>query len=136
LIKRLHAKHDCQFVLFWSPGDEKNRMHPGDDEAAASIVAATAGLPVLPYATGRLETLIGGLSVCDVMICSDGGAMHAGAGLGLPIVCFFGNSVPGNWHPWGVPYELLHPATRNVKDIPVDEAEAAFERLMGKISVA
>ena len=121
-------------MLFWSPGDEKNRMHPGDDRAAAAIVADTAGLPVLPYATEGLETLIGGLSVCEAMICSDGGAMHVGAGLGLPILCFFGDSVPQNWHPWGVPYELLHPPTRNVKDITVDDAEAAFERLLGKVS--
>ncbi|MCX6970086.1 MAG: glycosyltransferase family 9 protein [Verrucomicrobia bacterium] len=134
LIKRLHAKDGFQFMLFWSPGDEKNRMHPGDDQAAASIVASTSGLPVLPYATGRLETLMGGLSVCDAMICSDGGAMHVGAGLGLPILCFFGDSPPQNWHPWGVPYELLNPATRNVKDIPVEDAGAAFERLMGKMS--
>jgi ADP-heptose:LPS heptosyltransferase len=132
LIRRLHAKHKCQFVLFWSPGDGKNRMHPGDDEAAASIVAATDGLPVLPYPTGRLETLIAGLSVCDAMVCSDGGAMHAGAGVGLPIVCFFGDSVPRNWHPWGVPYELLHPTTRNVKDISVDDTVDAFERLVEK----
>ena len=133
LIKRLHAKTGCQFMLFWSPGDGNNRMHPGDDQAASAIVSDTAGLPLLPYATEGLETLIGGLSVCEAMICSDGGAMHVGAGLGLPILCFFGDSVPQNWHPWGVPYELLHPPTRNVKDITVDDAEAAFERLLGKV---
>lgn len=133
LISSLHTKHGCQFMLFWSPGDEKNRMHPGDDQAAAAIIATTTGLPLLPYATERLETLIGGLSVCDAMVCSDGGAMHVGAGLGLPILCFFGDSVPRNWHPWGVPYELLHPASRNVQDISVDDADTAFERLLEKI---
>ena len=132
LIKRLHAKAGCQFMLFWSPGDENNRMHPGDDQAAASIISETVGLPVLPYTTEQLEPLIGGLSVCDAMVCSDGGAMHVGAGLGLPILCFFGDSNPLNWHPWGVPYELLHPTSRNVKDISVEEAEAAFERLLEK----
>ena len=134
LIKRLHQKFGYQFVLLWSPGDDKNRMHPGDDQAAASIIAATACLPVLPYPTERLETLIGGLSVCDAMICSDGGAMHVGAGVGLPIVCFFGDSKPAYWHPWGVPYEVLNPDTKNVKDITVDDANAAFERLTAKIS--
>jgi len=132
-IKRRHAKTGCQFMLFWSPGDENNRMHPGDDQSAASIIAATAGLPLLPYSTDRLESLIGGLSVCDAMVCSDGGAMHVGAGLGLPILCFFGDSVAKNWHPWGVPYELLNPTTRNVKDITVDDADAACERLLSRI---
>ena len=59
--------------------------------------------------------------------------MHVGAGLGLPILCFFGDSNPRNWHPWGVPYELLNPASKNVKDISVDDADAAFERLWGKV---
>lgn len=133
LIRRLHAKSRCQFMLFWSPGDEDNKTHPGDDQKAAAIIAATVGLPVLPYPTGRLERLIGGLAACDAMICSDGGAMHVAAGLGLPIVCFFGDSVAQNWHPWGVPYELLQPPGRNVGGISVDDAESACDRLMAKV---
>ena len=132
LIKR-RAKTGCQFMLFWSPGDENNRTHPGDDRAAASIVAATKGLPLLPYRADGLEMLIGGMSVCDTMISSDGGGMHVGAGLGLPTLCFFGDSVPQNWHPWGVPYELINPPSRKVEDISVDDAEAALERLFKKV---
>ena len=85
------------------------------------------------YPTGRLERLIGGLAACDAMICSDGGAMHVAAGLGLPIVCFFGDSIAQNWHPWGVPYELLQPPGRNVGGISVDDAESACDRLMAKV---
>jgi ADP-heptose:LPS heptosyltransferase len=59
------------------------------------------------------------------MICSDGGAMHIGAALDKPIVCFFGNSDSTHWHPWAVPYVLLQPASRDVADISVDEAHAA-----------
>jgi ADP-heptose:LPS heptosyltransferase len=130
LIRRLHARYSCQLVLFWSPGDERNRMHPGDDGKAAAILSATQDLPLLPYPTNRLATLIGGLSVCDLMVCSDGGAMHVAAGLGLPIVCFFGDSVAEIWHPWGVPYELLQPPGRDVSEISVDDAEAACGRLI------
>lgn len=132
LIRRLHAKAGCQFMLFWSPGDSSNRMHPGDDDKAASVLAATRGLPVLPYPTERLERLIGGLSACGAMVCSDGGAMHVAAGLGLPIVCFFGDSVARTWHPWGVPYELLQPPSKMVGDISVGEAEAACVRLLSR----
>lgn len=129
LIQRLYKRYNCQFMLFWSPGDEKNKMHPGDDQSAQEILAATKGIPLLPYPTQRLETLIGGLSVCNTMVCSDGGAMHVGAGVGLSLVCFFGDSSPQMWRPWGVPHEVLQPASKNVSDITVDEAEAAYGRL-------
>jgi heptosyltransferase-3 len=129
LMQRLHAEHDCRFMLFWSPGDEHNALHPGDDGKAAEILAATSRLPVLAYPTEQLEQLIGALSVCDMMVCSDGGAMHVGAALGLPIVCFFGNSDARTWHPWRVPYELLQKPSLDVSDIGVAEAAEAFARL-------
>lgn len=131
LMHRLHAQHRCQFLLFWSPGDENNPLHPGDDGKAAKILAACQDLPVLPYATERLDELIGGLSLCRAMVCSDGGAMHIGAALGLSIVCFFGNSDPVTWHPWRVPHEVLQKPSRDVNDISVDEAVASFARLEG-----
>ncbi|MGE5490540.1 MAG: glycosyltransferase family 9 protein [Actinomycetota bacterium] len=129
LMGRLHAAYGVQFMLFWSPGDDDNPLHPGDDRKAAAILDATRALPVLAYPTHHLRDLIGGLSCCHAMICSDGGAMHLGAGLGLPIVCFFGNSDPVRWRPWGVPQVVLQPPSRNVQDIGVDEAFAAFGQL-------
>ncbi|HTY98541.1 MAG TPA: glycosyltransferase family 9 protein, partial [Rhodocyclaceae bacterium] len=132
LMRRLHAERGCQFMLFWSPGDEDNPLHPGDDRKAAAILSACADLPVLAYPTTQLEDLIGGLSVCSAAVCSDGGAMHIAAGLGLPIVCFFGNSDAAKWHPWGVPHILLQKESRHVDDISVDEAFEAFRRLSGQ----
>lgn len=129
LMQRLNAALNCRFLLFWSPGDENNALHPGDDGKAAAIIAATKDLPVIAYPTDRLDDLIGGLSVCDAMICSDGGAMHVGAGLGLPIVCFFGNSDAAKWHPWKVPYRVLQKPSRNVNDISVEETVSAFREL-------
>ena len=132
LMRALNGRFGSQFVLFWSPGDEDNPLHPGDDRKAAAILDAAAGLPVLPFPTARLSELTGGLSACQTMICSDGGAMHMGAGLGLSIVCFFGNSDAERWHPWGVPYELLQKPSREVADISVDEAEEAYARLIAR----
>ncbi len=129
LMQRLHAEFACQFLLFWSPGDEENRLHPGDDRKAAAILTATRNLPVLGYPTQRLDELIGGLSVCQAMVCSDGGAMHIGAALGLPIVCFFGNSDPRVWHPWQIPHIVLQKPSRDVNDISVADAVEAVARL-------
>ncbi|WP_171013588.1 glycosyltransferase family 9 protein [Chitinivorax sp. B] len=129
LARRLHQQTGCGFMLFWSPGDEHNPHHPGDDRKAASIIAALQSLPILPCPTQHLQELIASLSVVDTMVCSDGGAMHVAAGLGKPMVCFFGQSDAHVWHPWGVPFELVQPASKQVADISVDEALAAYDRL-------
>jgi len=130
LMRRLHRETDCAFVLFWSPGDDANPFHPGDDAKARQIVEALPDIPLLAYPTVRLEQLIAGLSLCDAAICSDGGAMHLAAGLGKPILCFFGKSGVTRWHPWGVPHIVLQPESREVTDITVEEALAAFMRLL------
>lgn len=130
LMRQLHAAYGAQFLLFWAPGDESNPLHPGDDRKAEAILAACRGLPVLAYPTAHLDQLIAGIAVCDAMICSDGGAMHVGAGLGKPIVCFFGNSDAVRWRPWGVRHELLQKPSLDVNDIAVEEALAAYGRLV------
>lgn len=129
LAQRLYAVHNARFLVFWSPGDESNPFHPGDDGKAARLLSLLVDLPVAPVPTGHLSELMAGLSLCDVAILSDGGAMHVAAGLGKPVVCFFGNSPAERWHPWGVPYQLLQKPSRVVSDISVDEAVEAFERL-------
>ena len=129
LAQRLHTRHRARFLLFWSPGAEEHPQHPGDDDKAGNLLALCHDLPLIAFPTQRLEELIAGLGSCDRVICSDGGAMHLAAGLGKPIVCFFGNSGAQRWRPWGVPHELLQPPSLNVIDISVDDALAAFERL-------
>lgn len=129
LAHQLHAKHACRFLVFWSPGPEDHPQHPGDDEKAARLAAACADLPLQLCPTGQLAELIAGLSHCDQVICSDGGGMHLAAGLGKPVVCFFGNSDAKRWHPWGVSHRVLQPASHDVGDIPVGDALAAYEAL-------
>jgi len=130
LAHRLHAEHAARFLIFWSPGDENNPFHPGDDGKAKRLLSLMADLPVAPIPTAHLSGLIAGLSLCDAAVLSDGGAMHVAAGLGKPLVCFFGNSSAERWHPWKVPYVLLQKPSRDVSDISVEEAAAAFARLL------
>ncbi|MBS1189830.1 MAG: hypothetical protein H6R10_1622 [Rhodocyclaceae bacterium] len=133
LMRRLHATSSLShFMLLWAPGSESNPMHPGDDEKAEVVLNMTKDLPIHPVPTQRLEDLIAALGACDRLICADGGAMHLGAGLGKPILCFFGQSDAERWHPWGVPYELLQPESRDVADISVEDALAAFNRLAAR----
>lgn len=135
-IRAQAARRNADFLLFWSPGCEDDPRHPGDDKKAAEIIAGTAGLPVFPIPTASLPELISGLALCDVVLQSDGGAMHLAAALGKPILCFFGQSDASRWHPWGVPYELLQPENRDVSTIDVAEVLAAFERLLSRLSSA
>jgi len=133
-IKTLAAQGPVRFMLLWSPGAEDNPLHPGDDAKAQDVLKKVgAGATVLVRSTQTLPELIAALAECDALICADGGAMHLGAGLGLPIVCLFGNSGAARWRPWGVPYGLLQKPSRNVLDISVDEVIAAFNGLRADI---
>lgn len=121
-LRALAERHDVQFMLLWSPGQEDNPLHPGDDNKAAAIAAALPnGFPLLPWPTAHLDQLIGGLAACSGMLCSDGGAMHIGAALGLPIACFFGQSDVATWRPWGVPHEIMQAPSLDVADISAEQ---------------
>ena len=87
----------------------------------------------MPVPTHRLDELIAALALCDRVVCADGGAMHIAAALGKPIVCLFGDSDAARWRPWGVPYELLQPPSRNVADIVVENVMQAYQRLCARL---
>lgn len=136
LIQRLLQSGQIgQVLLFWSPGTEHDPQHPGDDEKAAAILAACADLPVTPVTTVALSELVAGLSLADMLFCSDGGAMHIAAGLGKPIVCMFGDSPPAQWHPWGVPHVVLQAPSQVVSAISVPEALQAITSLLPQIGM-
>lgn len=117
LVEKLSFQDSYQFILLWSPGDEHNKQHPGDNQKAQTILEALNNFPILPCPTEKLEELIAALAICDLVVCSDGGAMHVAAGLGKPIVCFFGSSDAKQWHPWQVPHVVLQHESNKVIDI-------------------
>ena len=129
LIQELRACYRARVALFWSPGSQSNPLHPGDDEKANQILESLGETVVVPFPTANLTQLIAGLSLCELVICSDGGAMHLAAGLGKPILCFFGKSSLAHWHPWRVPYVALQPTSEDVVDVSVADALAGLERL-------
>lgn len=134
LIRRVLATGlVSRILIFWAPGAATDPLHPGDDDKAAQLVSQLGDLPVTPVATHELPELVAGLSLANAVICSDGGAMHIAAGLGKPIVCFFGNSSAERWHPWGVSYELLQKPSRDVADISVEEVHDACRCLLERL---
>jgi heptosyltransferase-3 len=120
---------EADFLLLWSPGAADHPQHPGDDAKAQAIMDAAGKLPLIAYPTHELKDLAAALSLADYVICSDGGAMHIAAALAKPILCFFGDSDATRWHPWGVPYRLLQPDSRDAADISPAAALEAFREL-------
>lgn len=130
LIRVLDSNHHATVVLTWAPGGRENPLFPGDDDSARQVAASCSGARVLALPTPELAHLIASVAVCDCVICSDGAAVHLAAALGKPVVCMFGGEKPEYWHPWRVPYRLLQPPSRQVRDISVDEVREAFASLL------
>ena len=134
-LTTLHQlRPELQFVLLWSPGPSNSPMHPGDDDNALALQKLVPDVPLSLMPTQRVAELIAACSLCDQFVGSDGGAMHVAAALHKPILCFFGDSKPEEWHPWGVPYVLLQPESQRTSDTTVAETLAGFEQLQKLIN--
>ena len=133
LITNLRHHHpESNFLLFWAPGSSNNPEHPGDDEKADAILKTVGVTRIHAIPTHRLEELIAALSLCNIVICADGGAMHLAAGLEKPIVALFGKSDAHHWRPWGVPQVILQKPSLEVSDISVTEVADAVQQLYQK----
>lgn len=110
------AKHilamqpETQILLFWSPGKADDPHHPGDDEAAAQLIRAVHSDRLIRMPTRHLNELIAALSLCDIFIGTDGGAMHLAVGLNKRILALFENLAAklNHWYPWQVPNRIVH----------------------------
>jgi len=131
LLCRLTELHpDIQFLLLWAPGSSDEAIYPGDDERAGAVRDAYKNRNLYPVPTSSVSELVAACSLCNYFVGSDGGAMHIAAGLGKPVLCFFGGvSNVSEWHPWHVPYRALTDETRLVSNIPVDAAISKFNEL-------
>ena len=111
----LETQPESQILLFWSPGKADDPHHPGDDEAAAHLMRAAHserhGVDrVIPMPTQNLTELIAALSLCDLFIGTDGGAMHLAVALNKKVLALFENlpAKLNHWYPWQVPNRVVH----------------------------
>lgn len=131
----LHTQPDTQILLFWSPGMANDPHHPGDDEAASALIKAVCSERLIPMPTQDLTELIAALSLCDVFIGTDGGAMHLAVALRKKVLALFEDKPDklNHWYPWQVSHELIHsldPSKPNVDQIAQHQVEAALDRLL------
>ncbi|MDH4099971.1 MAG: glycosyltransferase family 9 protein [Nitrospirota bacterium] len=127
LVRELRTGHNVTPLFLWSPGDESNPFHPGDD-GAAQWLKEQLGNEALFYRTSTLKELVGILSLCRAMVCCDGGALHIGAALQLPMVAIFGSTNPGKWAPWMTRHVMVKKG-ETALDNNVDDVAAAFDTL-------
>lgn len=125
----------CHLMLLWSPGDENNPRHPGDDAKAERVMSLCKDLPITAVPTHQLGEMIAATQLCDFIVCSDGGAMHVAAALNKPIIALFGNSDPVSWAPWAVPHKILQKSDQNVMSISVDEVFAEVCLLANSVGI-
>jgi len=125
----LNKKKGTSVLLLWSPGDENNVYHPGDDQKAEYIAKKMAVAPLI-FRTARVSELVAALSLSDLVVCCDGGAMHIAAALGKPIVTIWGSTNPDIWRPWAAKHILLQNEIKRADAISVDEVLMAVEKLL------
>lgn len=132
LANMLAQRYHTRILLLWSPGNENNVYHPGDDKKAQEIIKAL-GAKVVGYRTESLSDLIGALSVADLIVCGDGGAMHIAAGLGKPIVALWGSSNADRWRPYRVPHILIQGDNGQANNIQVETVICEVEKLLDEM---
>ena len=97
LINVIAAEHpDVEIRVFYGHGQEASRK----------TLAQALKSPVTFVPPGDIDDLMASLTLCDLLVCNDGGVLHLAAGLGTRIVGLFeGNPMKtGCWYPWGVAY--------------------------------
>lgn len=133
IAHKLAQREVCKIVLFWSPGSSDVPGHPGDDAKAEYILNHCKGIMMTPYSTVNIRELMAGMSLCDQIITSDGGALHIAAGVGRPVVALFGNSDSLVWGPWKVPCRIISSPIKDVSKITVNEVLEKFVELREEV---
>lgn len=130
----LETRPDTQILLFWSPGKADDPHHPGDDDAAEQLIKTVRSDRLVPMPTQNLTELIAALSLCDLFIGTDGGAMHLAVALGKKILALFENlpAKLNHWYPWQVKSKIVHIASSaapGVAHIPQTQVKQALAEL-------
>lgn len=125
LARLLTQAYRVNIMLLWSPGSEHDVRHPGDDEKARMIGDALVPRP-FAFRTNGLDELVAALSLCSLVVCCDGGAMHIAAALGKSIVTIWGSTDQRLWAPWGVKHVILQDASKDAANVTVEDVFKAL----------
>lgn len=130
----LQAQPETQILLFWSPGKADDPQHPGDDESAKALIKAVASDRLIPMPTQSLTELIAALSLCDIFIGTDGGAMHLAVALNKKVLAMFENKPDklNHWYPWQTHGQIIssdESAAPDICNIRLADVVASLEAI-------
>lgn len=126
LINKIASIHpEVEVMVFYGHGQD------------TQLQALTKALktPVTFVPPKDIDGLMANLTLCNFLLCNDGGVLHLAAGLGIPIVGLFeGNPMKtGCWYPWGVPYaSVAAPSGQPVAGIPPENVVRAVTQLLNQ----
>ena len=131
----LASQPDIQVLLFWSPGKADDPHHPGDDEAALQLIKAVGSERLIPMPTQNLTELIAALSLCELFIGTDGGALHLAVALNKKVLAMFENKPDklNHWYPWQVVNQVVCSPDTQKPDIS-QISQAQMERALSNLS--
>lgn len=112
--------------VLWSPGSAKTLQHPGDDDLAKRLAETFPNLLAKP--TTDLRQLMVAFSACDLVVGSDGGAMHIAAALDVSTLTLFGDIDPAVWRPYSKKGTVITSSTDTLADLdPMTVAKKVIE---------
>ena len=134
--KTLSRPKDRELLVFWGS--------PSEEMDAKIIKAACPAVKIIPKTSLRQMAAL--LSGCSLIIGNDSGPLHIATAFKIPVISFYGPTVPRSQGPWGAGHVILQdksldclgcnrmncPDPKCMKGISPDMVIPEAERILGK----
>lgn len=131
--RALRDRHGLATVFMWTPGASGGTHYPGDDAAAAEVLAARE--PQIKPFRGALQPAVGLVWSARTSVFPDSGLMHLAAASPGAVLGLFAEAQasppPQQWGPVGARAECLVSAAR-VADLADEEVLGRIEALLAR----
>jgi ADP-heptose:LPS heptosyltransferase len=132
LLRRLTDRYNdrvCRWLITASPAEHQRAVSlaVAINDAKITVLPVEQDFRVIAALAGRV----------DLVITPDTSILHAASAQGVPLVVFTVAENVISWAPWKVPSAIVSAAKgQPVSTIPVDDVEAAFDRMAEALSAS
>ncbi len=130
------AEHN-QIVIFGAPEMWSDVEFKQEAMSSSLSTLSSAGIRVKFWPTQTFLDMAAAIADCDILVSTDGGAVHVGAALRKPTVVLFENRPEKykRWYPWGVEHTVVTPRIgRDVKGISIEDTFNACMNIQIKLT--
>ena len=124
LLARLTAREGIDCLFSFGPDQTEN----------AQRILSALHRPPPAFCSPRLKEFGAVLARCALMITLEGGPMHVGAAVGVPILALYGKTDPQVWHPWGARCRVLRKG-RQESLITVEDVWTELEAFLAELGL-